>query len=151
LKGGFEMAALKGNNNAEKWTFDDAELFLEKSLDLSKQDNFDFLGEIAKHLGSYIDVYDYLIGKFPELKHYKTHIMRNCEANCFSNSKKGKINTAIGIVNLKSNHGWTDRVSNDLTTKGESINKPDLTKLSDEELRLIAKLQCKSGISEAEV
>ena len=127
------MAALKGNTNAEKWTFDDAELFLEKSLELSKQDNFDFLGEIAKHLGSYIDVYDYLIGKFPELKHYKTHIMRNCEANCFSNSKKGKINTAIGIVNLKSNHGWTDRVSNDTNLKVTGIKPIEWVQSEDVE------------------
>jgi len=127
------MAALKGNTNAEKWTFEDAELFLEKSLELSKQDNFDFLGEIAKHLGSYIDVYDYLIGKFPELKHYKTHIMRNCEANCFSNSKKGKINTAIGIVNLKSNHGWTDRVSNDTNLKVTGIKPIEWVQSEDVE------------------
>jgi hypothetical protein len=114
--------APKNNNNAEKWTHEQAVSFLEKALELSKIEAYDFLGEIAKDLNSYIDVFDYLIEKFPDLKSYKTHIMRNCEANCFSNSKKGNINTAIGIVNLKSNHGWTDRVANDHTTKGEAIN-----------------------------
>ena len=39
------------------------------------------------------------------------------EANCFTDTKKGIINTAAGIINLKSNYGWTDRVDN--TTKGE--------------------------------
>jgi hypothetical protein len=37
----------------------------------------------------------------------------------------------------------------DITTKGENINKPDLTKLSDAELRKLAELQRKSGISKA--
>lgn len=35
----------------------------------------------------------------------------------------------------------------DHTTKGEAINKPDLSKLTDAELRAIADLQRKSGIS----
>jgi len=117
-----KAGAPKGNKNAEKWTYEDAVDFLEQSLKLSKEEDYDFLGEIAKTLGSYIDVYDYIIEKYPELSHYKSHIMRNCEANCFSNSKKGKINTAIGIVNLKSNHGWTDRL--DQTTKGKEITQP---------------------------
>jgi hypothetical protein len=116
--------APKNNSNAEKWTREDTVSFLEKALNLSKDETYDFLGEIAKELNSYIDVFDYLIDKFPDLKHYKTHIMRNCEANCFSNSKKGNINTAIGIVNLKSNHGWTDRVANDHTSGGEKVNIP---------------------------
>lgn len=118
------MAAPKENKNAEKWTLEQATEFLESSLKLSKLEDYDFLGEIAKALDSYIDVYDYLIDKFPQLKHYKKHIMRNCEANCFSNSKKGKINTAIGIVNLKSNHNWTDRF--DHTTKDKEIIVPPI-------------------------
>ena len=115
------MAAPENNINAQKWTYDKALDLFEKSLELSKTPDFDFLGEIAKELNTYIDVYDYLIEKFPDLKDYKKHIMRNCEANCFSNSKKGNINTAIGIVNLKSNHGWTDRVANDHTNKGDKF------------------------------
>jgi len=35
----------------------------------------------------------------------------------------------------------------DHTSKGESINKPDLSKLTENELRTIAELQRKSGIS----
>jgi hypothetical protein len=37
----------------------------------------------------------------------------------------------------------------DHTTKGESLNKPDLSKLSDDELRKLAELQSKSGIGKA--
>ena len=28
----------------------------------------------------------------------------------------------MAIMNLKSNHGWTDRVETDVTTKGKEIN-----------------------------
>jgi hypothetical protein len=36
----------------------------------------------------------------------------------------------------------------DHTTKGEKINKADLTKLTDEELTILIELQSKSGTSE---
>jgi hypothetical protein len=36
----------------------------------------------------------------------------------------------------------------DHTTKGEKINRPDLSKLSDEELRVLADIQRKSGVSQ---
>lgn len=110
---------LKDNKNAEKWTFAEAEEFLLEALKLSKNDEYDFIGEVAKAMDSYIDIFDYLISKFPELKYIKNHIKRNCEANCFSSGKKGDINTAMAIVNLKSNHGWTDRV--DTTSKNEKV------------------------------
>jgi hypothetical protein len=45
-------------------------------------------------------------------------IISNCETNCFSNSKKGNIREATAIVNLKSNHGWTDRNENNVNVKG---------------------------------
>lgn len=112
--------APKENTNAEKWNYETAEKLFLDALELSKDEQYDFLGEIAKKLESYIDVFDYLTDKFPELLRYKKQIKRNCEANCFSNSKRGNINTAIGIVNLKSNHGWTDRA--DLTSGGDKIS-----------------------------
>lgn len=116
------VGAPKQNTNAEKWTFENAEKFFKDALELSFDEQYDFLGEIAKKLGSYIDVFDYLTDKFPSLNELKKQIKRNCEANCFSNSKKGNINTAIGIVNLKSNHGWTDRA--DLTSGNKPIQAP---------------------------
>jgi hypothetical protein len=90
----------------------------------SKSIEYDFIGEIAKELDTYIDVFDYLVNKFPSLKRYKTQMKRNCETNCFSNIKNENINTAAGIMNLKSNHGWTDRLQQDVTTGGKSLNAP---------------------------
>lgn len=101
--------ALMNNKNAEVWSFKEAEKFLNKALQLSKNIKYDFIGEIARDMDSYIDVFDYLIDKYPNLKSIKQNIKRNCEANCFSNSKKGDIREASAIMNLKSNHGWKDR------------------------------------------
>lgn len=120
---------LKDNKNAEKWTFADAEEFMLEALEKSKNDEFDFIGEVAKSMNSYIDVFDYLITKFPELKHIKNHIKRNCESNCFSNGKRGDINTAMAIVNLKSNHGWTDR--HDTTSNGKELKPSTIINLGE--------------------
>lgn len=116
------------NTNAEKWTLEEATIFLDEAIELSKKDGYDFIGEVAKAQGSYVDVYDYLIDKFSTLKDKKTIIKRNCEANCFSSGKKGDIVPSMAIMNLKSNHGWTDR--SESTIKG----KVDTSKYTDEEL-----------------
>jgi len=122
-----------GNQYNEKWTFEECEKLLKDAVSISNEKGFDFIGEVAKTQETYRDVYDYIIEKFPSLKWYKNAIMRNCEANCFSDGKKGDIVPSMAIMNLKSNHGWTDRV--DTTTKGEVIN-PTITK---EEALKIAK------------
>ena len=112
---------MEGNTNAEKWTIEKATELMNKAVEKSNSLQYDFIGEIAKELGTYIDVFDYLVEKFPELKPLKTRMKRNCEANCFSNIKTENINVGAGIMNLKSNHGWTDRVQNEHTSKGDKI------------------------------
>jgi hypothetical protein len=55
----------------------------------------------------------------------------------------------LAAAKLLMAYDWgTPKQSIDHTTKGESINTPDLSKLTDDELRTIAALQRKSGISE---
>lgn len=110
--------SMLNNNNAEVWTIEESRQLFNEALKLSYDEKYDFIGEIARDLKSYIDVFDYLTDKYPELKKIKNQIMRNCEANCFSNSKKGKIREATAIVNLKSHHGWTDRTKTELTGAG---------------------------------
>ena len=120
---------LIGNNNAEKWTLEEAEKFFNDAIELVIEHDaskdiykYDFIGEVARELKSYKEVFTYLKDKYPtELKESHKRLISTLEANCFYNSKKGNINTAIGIVNLKSNHGWTDR--NDLTTQGEKLQE----------------------------
>lgn len=121
--------APKNNTNAEKWTIENATELFEKCLltaqDRSKDCN-DFIGEVAQENNTTLWQLDYLKGLFPELETIYKQIKSNCEANCFTNGKKNKIVPSLAIMNLKSNHGWTDRV--DTTTKGEGLNDKPLTK-----------------------
>lgn len=111
--------APKENKNAEKWDYETAVDFFNKATELSRNSQYDFLGEIAYDLEVDKGTFDYLVEKYPDLKHYKNRIKSNCEVNCFRNMKKENINVATGMINLKSNHGWTDR--NDHTTAGEKL------------------------------
>ena len=52
------------------------------------------------------------------------------ERNCYSNTKKGIIKEATGIVNLKSNHKWTDRQ----TFEGDINLKKDVSEIFPIEL-----------------
>jgi len=113
--------SMEGNTNAEKWTFERASKLMNDAVELSKSESFDFIGEVAKKLDTYIDVFDYICDKFPELKKQKNKLKRNCETNCFSNIKNENINVGAGIMNLKSNHGWTDRVQSDVNQKTETV------------------------------
>ena len=109
--------APKDNKNAEVWDLEIAkELFqkcLETSHDISLECN-DFIGEVAQENKTTLSKLDYYKKKFPELESIYVEIKQNCESNCFRNGKKGKINSGMAIMNLKSNHGWTDRVSQEL-------------------------------------
>ena len=115
-----KVGAPEGNNNAEKWTIEEATILFDKALEMSVEKEYDFIGEIARDLGTYREIFVFLVDKFPILKETQKRILSNLEANCFSHTKKGTINTAVGIVNLKSNYNWTDRV--DTTTKDKEIS-----------------------------
>ena len=112
---------MKFNTNAEKWTLEVATDFMERAIELSKDSGYDFIGEIAYDLDKDKGTFDYLVEKFPELKKLKRQMKNNCEVNCFRNIKKENINTAAGIINLKSNHGWSDRIQTDVTTGGDKL------------------------------
>lgn len=111
---------MAGNQWSEQWTFEESEKFLLEAVKLSESEEFDFIGEVAKAHGTYRDCYDYIVEKFPQLKKLKNQIKNNCESNCFANGKKGIIVPSLAIMNLKSNHGWTDRT--DITTKDKEIS-----------------------------
>ena len=113
---------LENNKNAEKWTIDEAVKFFDLAIEFSYKLEYDFIGEVAKDLNQDKGVFDYLVEKFPDsgFKSLKRRIKNNCEVNCFRNGKKGDIVPSLAIMNLKSNHGWTDRV--DTTTKGKEIS-----------------------------
>lgn len=108
-----------GNQYNEKWTLEECEKFLKEAINISEGQEFDFIGEVAREQQSYKEVYNYITDKFPSLKSLLRRVKSNCERNCFYNGKKGNIVPSLAIMNLKSNHGWTDRV--DQTTKGEKV------------------------------
>lgn len=113
------------NKNAEVWTLETAKELFNECLEYSQSSTIeenDFIGEVAQKAGTTLSKLGYLRDKYPELREVYNDIKSNCEANCFRNGKKGKINSALAIMNLKSNHGWTDRVDN--TTQGEPVNIP---------------------------
>lgn len=129
------MAAPKKNTNAEKWTFKEAERHFLKAVEFSLNKDYDFIGEVAQAMGSYKHVFIYLSAKYPELKTYLDQIVSNCESNCFYNAKKGNIKEATAIINLKSNHGWTDRQElkhgGSITTASVELTEEQKAKLID--------------------
>ena len=112
------------NDNAEKWTIEVSQNLMMEAYNKSMEKKgeeyvYDFIGEIARDLGHYKELFNYLVDKHPSLKKVHNAIKSNCEANCFYNGKKQNIVPSMAIMNLKSNHGWTDRVDN--TSKGKEI------------------------------
>lgn len=129
-----------GNKNAEKWNFRQAIKLFNDAIDLTDRKEtvtvtnpkgevthtyevyeFDFIGEIAGELKTFHKLFVHLTNRFPALKRKHELLLNNIERNCYSNTKKGYIKEATGIVNLKSNYKWTDRA--DLTTDGEKIQQ----------------------------
>ena len=130
------------NNNAEKpWTFDEALELYARAFELSEEIEtfivnkeevegfkYDFIGEVVKTLRKEYKgkrtIYRKLLNtglpeKFPDLKSQWEELKEDLETNCFSNTKKGIINTAAGIINLKSNHNWKDKQEIQNEHKGE--------------------------------
>lgn len=129
------------NTNAEKWNYDDALELYSRAFELSENKEiyvvskeevlgyrYDFIGELIKELKSeYKDtgrVYHQLLSRdlpsrFEDLKTQWEDLKSVMETNCYSNTKKGIINTAVGIINLKSNHDWKDRTAIDSTVRVE--------------------------------
>lgn len=115
-----------GNKNAEKWTLRKATMLFKDAIELSKEIEtyhikvndkavevrgytYDFIGEIARELGTFHQVFDHLIKRFPSLQRLKNELDNNIQSNCYYNAKKGTIKEATGIVNLKSNWNWRDK------------------------------------------
>jgi len=131
-KGTRTVGAPEGNVNAQKWDINTATKLFDDALELSRGDDYDFIGEIARDLKVYRELFNYLSDTYSDLKPVYSQILSNLEANCFSHSKKGKIREATAIVNLKSNYHWTDRIDQ----KGLVVNYN--TEVSKEEAKNIS-------------
>lgn len=131
-----------GNKNAEKYDLDKSIELFEKAIEMSNETEvfkikigdgirevngykWDFIGEIARELGTYHEIFKHLKNRFPdELSGLNKTLHNNMEQNCYSNTKKGLIKEATGIVNLKANYKWSDRVD---TTSGDKPLKREKT------------------------
>lgn len=135
-----KVGAPYGNKNAEKWTlrksiqlFKDAieltnakhtEIITNKQGEVSNEVEiftYDFIGEIARELGTYHQVFRDLSARFPSLLRLQKELFNNIESNCYFNTKKGNIREATGIVNLKSNWKWTDRTQIDANVETKDL------------------------------
>lgn len=121
--------APKENKNAEKWTLEESIKFMESALVIAKKKKLDFIGEVASELDTYREIFVYLKDKFKECKTLYKRLEQQCESNCFSHGKTGDIVPSLAIMNLKSNHGWTDRI--DQTTKDKEVNSTTIINLGN--------------------
>lgn len=145
-----KIGAPYGNKNAEKWTLKKAIALFKDAIALTNEKEtivitdskgnitntvevykYDFIGEVARDLGTFHLIFIHLEKRFPMLERLKTQLDNNIESNCYFNTKKGYIKEATGIVNLKSNWKWTDRQQLDHTSKGESIKPIEVKIVKD--------------------
>jgi len=108
-----------GNQYKEFWTIEKAQELLERAVKESENKENDFIGEVCRNIKTTRNNLKYIAEKFPTLEHLLDEVKSNCETNCFQNAKKGEINVAMGIINLKSNHGWTDRSESNVNVKND--------------------------------
>ena len=143
------MAAPKGNTNAEKYDLETAKLIFEDAINMTNQKEmvkvqgvefqaykYDFIGEIAGELNTFKDIFNHLLSRFKtELTELNNQLHTNIERNCYWNGKKGAIKEASAIMNLKSNHKWTDR--RDQTSSDGSMTPKStvVTTLTQEQLK----------------
>ena len=133
-KGEIISEKLQGNKNAEKWSEELSIKLFENAIELTNQKetffvngknikgySFDFIGELARELNTFKEIFTHLKGRFNTLDELHKTLITNIESNCYYNTKRGLIKEATGIVNLKSNHKWTDRSQTDLTSGDKPI------------------------------
>jgi len=143
-----------GNKNAEKWTFKKAVILFHAALELVAEKEeltiikgseikvlegykYDFIGEVAAKLGTFKEIFTHLKNRkgFESLKRLHNQLITGIEQNCYHNTKKGIIKEGTGIVNLKSNHHWTDRVENKEIGKllyyNTEVSKEEAKNISD--------------------
>lgn len=126
------MGAPKGNNNAEKWTEQQASEFVESVLEyvLSVPDCV-FIGEPVAQLGYYRELWNYITKKFDF--HTIKRVESILESRLVKKGVSGESNATMTIFTLKNNYNWRDSSHIDHTTKGEAmqtftvnvVNKPD--------------------------
>ena len=129
------MPAPKENKNAEKWTLDESQKFIDSVYDyVYDNKSCCSLVEAVTELGQYEDLLTYLQNKFDEV------VMRSIKKakdiikqRIISKGLSHKYNPTMSIFILKNNHDMKDKSEQEITVK------PDLSKFSTKELQERAK------------
>ena len=143
------VGAPYGNRNAEKWNIKKAVMLFNDAIDLTNKKesqqvkvgdkvtefegySYDFIGELAGELGTFKEIFSHLVKRFNVLSRKHKQLITNIERNCYYNGKKGAIKEASAIMNLKSNHKWTDRIEQNQNINDERKSVNDLFPTDDE-------------------
>lgn len=125
------MSAPKNNNNAERWTLENAEFFANDVYDyVRNNDDCTSMSKACTELDEYENVIQYLENKFnvefEPIKKAKDIL----KARLIEQGLYNKANATMAIFILKNNHDMSDKVEQktDLTTGGQSFNLKDMVK-----------------------
>ena len=86
-----------GNKNAEIWSEEKSNELFDKAIAIANEYDdstdtyrFDFIGEVARELGLYKEVFTNLKKRFPSLEDKHRAMVSTLEANCYYNTKRNK-------------------------------------------------------------
>ena len=120
--------AMLGNLNAELYSEEQSLDLFGQMIVMSQDNNYTFIKQLTRQFGISYDVMINLTKRFPSLQEAYKLIKDNLETNCYTASNEDKLKIQLAMLNLKSNYGWTDRVSQntDITTGGEKLQLNNL-------------------------
>jgi hypothetical protein len=102
------MGAPLDNNNAEKWTEEEASKFVDSVYQYLKDNpKCVFIGEPLTELGYYNELWSYLSNRF-EFKTIKK-VESILESRIVTKGINGETNPTMSIFTLKNKYGWTDQ------------------------------------------
>jgi Asp-tRNA(Asn)/Glu-tRNA(Gln) amidotransferase B subunit len=113
---------MKENNNAEKWTLEEAESFCEKVLlEVQENDKCRSLATACSNLKGYEGQINYLQDKFNIVFQSIKEAKEIIKSRLIEQGLDNKANTAMAIFILKNNHDMADKTENRNT---EVIEQP---------------------------
>ena len=120
--------APKENNNAEKWSLEDANIFCNSVLDiLENNKSIRTLGGACLEAGKYESLINYLSDKFniefESIKKAKEIV----KSRLIEQGLDNEVSTAMAIFILKNNHDMKDRV--DTTSKDKEVKSTTIVNL----------------------
>lgn len=128
-----KAGAPKNNTNAKKWSEKTATALLENALELSMEPQYAWIGSIWRELAVAKSTIHDICENYPELKVTLEMVKDNCAHNCFELASDKTKHNAGYILNLKSNHGWTDRVENTNNITVKPFNIKDLLSFDEDD------------------